>query len=99
MIRYGIILEKGYQKTGGVAGVVTTKLKGAWVYNGTEDFTQNCDDPVALTTAPWDIADLVIPPEVSSGAVLLAVRVSVRINYFIFLRNFCIICIICNLTL
>ena len=63
--RYGIVLQKGYQKTGPVSSVVTTKVKGASVYNGTEDYTQNCIDGEGLSTAPWDVGDLIIPPEVS----------------------------------
>ncbi|XP_064392414.1 P2X purinoceptor 4-like isoform X2 [Halichondria panicea] len=63
VIVYGIVLQKGYQKTGPVSSVVTTKVKGASVYNGTEDYTQHCIDGEGLSTAPWDVGDLIIPPE------------------------------------
>ena len=43
---------------------VTTKLKGAWGYNGSYgDYTQNCDNPVRNVT--FDTADIVIPPVVN----------------------------------
>ena len=62
--RYGIVLQKGYQKFGSVSGIVTTKLKGASLYNGSYgNFSQNCDDDPEDFT--FDVADYVIPPQVS----------------------------------
>lgn len=62
--RYGIVYEKGYQKAGSVQSIVTTKVKGAYVYNGSEIYAQNCADPEGICKAPWDVADVIIPPEV-----------------------------------
>lgn len=46
-----------------VQGTVTTKLKGAWHYNGSNgDYTQNCVGDVEEIT--FDVADYVIPPQV-----------------------------------
>ena len=64
---YAIVLQKGYQKTGPVQGAVTTKVKGAWLYNTSESgsFTQNCTDSIA--NEEWmvfDPADYIIPPQV-----------------------------------
>ena len=43
---------------------LTTKLKGAWRYNGSYgDYTQNCGNPVRNVT--FDVADFVIPPLVN----------------------------------
>ena len=61
---YTIGYQRGYQKTGIVQSVVTTKLKGAWRYNGNYgDYTQNCASHVRETT--FDVADFVIPPKVN----------------------------------
>ncbi len=51
--------------SGPVASVVTTKVKGGYVYNGSEDYTQNCANGTAISTAPWDVGDLIVPPEAS----------------------------------
>ena len=60
---YGIGYQQGYQKTGPVQSTVTTKLKGAWRYNGSYgDYTHNCGGYVGNTT--FDEADYVIPPQV-----------------------------------
>ena len=64
---YAIVLQKGYQKTGPVQGAVTTKVKGAWLYNTSESgsFTQNCND--SIVNEEWmvfDPADYIIPPQV-----------------------------------
>ena len=43
---------------------LTTKLKGAWRYNGSYgDYTQNCGNPVRNIT--FDVADIVVPPLVN----------------------------------
>ena len=64
---YGLGYQQGYQKTGSVQSTVTTKLKGAWGYNGSYgDYTQNCDNPVRNVT--FDTADIVIPPVVNYSA-------------------------------
>ena len=65
ILTHTILTHKGYQKTGPVQGAVTTKLKGAWLYNATENgsFTQNCTD----SDEGWmvfDPADYIIPPQV-----------------------------------
>ena len=50
-----------------VQGTVTTKLKGAWHYNGSNgDYTQNCVGDVEEIT--FDVADYVIPPQVDYQA-------------------------------
>ena len=67
--RYGIGWQQGYQKTGTVQSTVTTKLKGAWHYDGSYgDYTQNCTSDVEETT--FDVADFVIPPQVNSLLIL-----------------------------
>ena len=61
---YGLGYQQGYQKTGSVHSTLTTKLKGAWHYNGSYgDYTQNCGNPVRNVT--FDVADFVIPPLVN----------------------------------
>ena len=48
-----------------VQSTVTTKLKGAWHYDGSYgDYTQNCTSDVEETT--FDVADFVIPPQVNN---------------------------------
>ena len=62
--RYGLGWQHGYQKTGAVQSTLTTKLKGAWGYNGSYgDYRQNCDSQVGNIT--FDVADYVIPPQVN----------------------------------
>ena len=61
--RYGIIYQKGYQKTGNVAGTVTTKMKGAYLLNDTDDF-DGCGDYFSSPYRVFDPADYVIPPQV-----------------------------------
>lgn len=59
---FGIVYEKGYQKFGPVAGVVTTKLKGASIYDGSYgDFNPTCNGTDNFT---FDVGDFVIPPQV-----------------------------------
>ena len=61
---YGLGYQQGYQKTGSVQSTLTTKLKGAWRYNGSHgDYRQNCVNPVRNVT--FDVADIVIPPLVN----------------------------------
>ena len=65
--RYGIIVQKGYQKTGNVVGTVTTKMKGAYLFNDTSDTSNfdGCDR--YFNDSPfivYDPADYVIPPQV-----------------------------------
>ena len=60
---YGIGWQHGYQKTGPVQSTVTTKLKGAWHYNGSYgNYTQNCQGDSEDVT--FDVADFVVPPQV-----------------------------------
>ena len=63
---WGIIIDKGYQDKGAVQGVITTKLKGASLYNWSEgnddQFLQNCQ--ISPEWAVYDSADYLIPPRV-----------------------------------
>lgn len=64
--RYGIVYQHGYQDSGPLVSVVTTKLKGAdllTVAHAT-DWMNNCP----ASTQPdmlLDYVDLVVPPQVS----------------------------------
>lgn len=63
IIGYGIVVQKGYQKMGPVHSTVTTKIKGASLYNGSLgwDFMQNCPTEERNSTV-FDTADYIIPP-------------------------------------
>ena len=64
--RYGIIYDKGYQKSGSVSGTVTTKMKGAYLFNNSDEFMDGCEDYFNLSSfSVYDPADYVIPPQVS----------------------------------
>ena len=63
--RYGIIIQKGYQKTGNVVGIVTTKMKGAYEFEDVDKkFMDGCDDYFKSDFLVFDPADYVIPPQV-----------------------------------
>ena len=69
--RYGIIYEKGYQKTGSVTGIVTTKMKGAYLFTNKSNF-DGCDGYFNDTLfVVYDPADYVIPPQVCPVQVCL----------------------------
>ena len=59
-----MIWEKGYQKTGPVQSAVTTKLKGASLFNGSQDFMVNCVNESSDDGVVFDVGDYVIPPQV-----------------------------------
>ena len=61
---YGIVLQKGYQRTAPVQGTVTNKVKGASFYNGDTTFMQNCMIDLNQTWSVYDTSDYVIPPQV-----------------------------------
>lgn len=51
--------------TGPVTGTITTKLKGASLYDGRYgDYTQNCDNLDNQGNQTFDVGDYVIPPQV-----------------------------------
>lgn len=62
--RYGIGIQRGYQKTGNVVGIVTTKMKGAWGFENDRRFMDGCDDYFKSEYLVYDPADYVIPPQV-----------------------------------
>ena len=65
--RYGIIYQKGYQKTGNVAGTVTTKMKGVYLYENDVDRSdfEACKEYFNDSSfLVFDPADYVIPPQV-----------------------------------
>jgi len=61
-----------------VVGTVTTKMKGAYLFNNSADFMIGCEDYFNLDSwSVYDPADYVIPPQVSPHTHVL----------FIFLRQ------------
>jgi P2X purinoceptor 4 len=62
IVGYGIIYQKGYQKTGSVVGTVTTKMKGAYLFRNLSDFV-GCEDYFPEDFVVYDPADYVIPPQ------------------------------------
>ena len=64
LARYGLIIQKGYQKTGNVVGIVTTKMKGAYEFDSDRNFMDGCDNYFNSSFLVFDPADYVIPPQV-----------------------------------
>ena len=82
---YGLGYQQGYQKSGSVQSTLTTKLKGAWRYNGSYgDYTQNCGNPVRNVT--FDVADFVIPPLVNLHTFSVAI-VIIHVVYAYYLQE------------
>lgn len=55
---------------GPVTGTITTKVKGAFFYNGKLTYTDNCEGLFNDSKRVFDAGDFVIPPQVSLFTIL-----------------------------
>lgn len=68
--RYVCVLKKGYQDTEGILSSVTTKVKGIALTNTSD-----------LGLRIWDVADYIIPPQVSQIYRLIEVLTGLILNH------------------